>query len=186
MEMMRRTQADRSAATRAALISAGRRLFAEHGFAGVGTEALTSAANVSRGSLYHQYGDKTELFAEVLAGVEAEVTERIATDALASGATDFVGLMKAALDSWLDACEAPEVQRIVLLDGPSVLGWARWRELCQPYILELVEGLIRQAIADGSLVQLPTARWPTPWWRWPTRPRSTWSRSRTRRRREPR
>lgn len=156
MEMTRRSQADRSAATRAALVAAGRELFAEHGFAGVGTEALTSAAAVSRGALYHQYGDKTELFAAVLQAVESEVTDRIANDALASGAADFVELMRAALDSWLDACEAPEVQRIVLLDGPSVLGWARWRELCQPYILELVESLIRQAIEDGTIAALPT------------------------------
>lgn len=156
MKMTRRTQADRSAATKAALVTAGRALFAEHGFAGVGTEALTTAAQVSRGALYHQYGDKAGLFEDVLVSVEADVTHRIATDALASGATDFVGLMKAALDSWLDACEAPEVQRIVLLDGPAVLGWARWRELCQPYILDLVEGLVRQAITDGALEQMPT------------------------------
>ncbi|MEU6134064.1 TetR/AcrR family transcriptional regulator [Nocardioides sp. NPDC047086] len=154
--MERRTQADRSAATRAALVTAGRELFATHGFNGVGTEALTSAANVSRGALYHQYGDKVELFASVLTTVESEVTERVAAEALSSGETEFAGLMRAALDSWFDACEAPEVQRIVLLDGPAVLGWARWRELCQPYILDLIEGLLRQAIDDGSIEALPT------------------------------
>lgn len=156
MEMGRRTQADRSAATRAALVSAGRELFATRGFNGVGTEALTSAADVSRGALYHHYGDKVELFASVLSTVESEVTARVAADAMASGETEFVGLMAAALNAWFDACEAPEVQRIVLLDGPAVLGWSRWRELCQPHILDLIEGLLRQSIDDGSVAALPT------------------------------
>ncbi|WP_240617121.1 hypothetical protein [Nocardioides speluncae] len=60
------------------------------------------------------------------------------------------------MDAWLDACEAPEVQRILLTDGPSVLGWMRWRELCQPYVLALIEGALIQGIADGDVIDLPT------------------------------
>lgn len=156
MQMARRTQADRTAATRSALIAAGREQFAEHGFAGVGTEAITAAAQVSRGALYHHFGDKTELFAAVLDVVESEVTQDIAEKALAGEDTGFVAVMTRALDAWLDACEAPEVQRILLLDGPSVLGWARWRELCQPYVLTLVEGLLDQAVADEEIDAIPT------------------------------
>ena len=156
MKVSRRTQADRTAATRAALISAGRVLFAEHGFAGVGTETLVRDAAVSRGALYHQFGDKAELFAAVLAEVEGDVTERLAAAVLGGGEADFVELMMRAVDAWLDACESPEIARIVLVDGPSVLGWERWRAICQPHILGLIESLLEQGMGDGTLVVLPT------------------------------
>ena len=155
MKPQRRTQAERTAATRAALIAAGRSLFAEHGYAGVGTEALTAEAGVSRGALYHQFGDKTELFAHVLADVEASLTADLAAS-IPPGETDLVAIMTASMHAWLDACESPEVQRIVLIDGPSVLGWLRWREICQPHILGLIESVLLQASEAGALLPLPT------------------------------
>lgn len=154
MKVPRRTQADRTAATRAALIAAGRKLFAEHGYAGVGTETLVRDAGISRGALYHQFGDKTELFAEVLADVEADVTQRIGA-AIPGGSTDLVAVLTAGVEAWLDACESPEVRRIVLIDGPSVLGWERWRAICQPHILGLVEAVLAQSAAAGVLLPLP-------------------------------
>ena len=88
----RRTQAERTAATRAVLIDAARALFAEQGFANVSTQAIAAAAGVTRGALYHQFADKTALFTAVYEEVErtvvAEVAERIAAaqppDALAA------------------------------------------------------------------------------------------------------
>ncbi|MEZ0579441.1 TetR/AcrR family transcriptional regulator [Nocardioides sp. MH1] len=153
--MTRRTQADRTAATRSALVAAGRRLFAEHGFAGVGTEAIVAEAAVSRGALYHHFADKTELFAAVIEAVEAGVTDDIAAGALAGDDLGFAAVMTRAMDAWLDACEAPDVQRILLTDGPSVLGWARWRALLQPYALSLIEATLAQGIADGAVADLP-------------------------------
>lgn len=155
MKVSRRTQADRTAATRAALIAAGRKLFAEHGFAGVGTESLVREAGVSRGALYHQFGDKTELFADVLAAVEAAVTQRLVAGMPSGGEADLVAIMTGALEAWLDACEEPEVQRIVLIDGPSVLGWVRWRAICQHHVLGLIESVLARAAADGVLLPLP-------------------------------
>jgi AcrR family transcriptional regulator len=154
--MTRRKQADRSAATRSALVAAGRRLFAEHGFAGVGTEAIVADAAVSRGALYHHFADKTELFAGVIEAVEADITDEIAAAALAGDDLTFPVMMMRAMNAWLDACEAPDVQRILLTDGPSVLGWARWRELLQPYALSLIESTLVQGIADGAVADLPT------------------------------
>jgi AcrR family transcriptional regulator len=154
--MTRRKQADRSAATRSALVAAGRRLFAEHGFAGVGTEAIVADAAVSRGALYHHFADKTELFAGVIEAVEADITDEIAAAALAGDDLTFPVMMMRAMNAWLDACEAPDVQRILLTDGPSVLGWARWRELLQPYALSLIENTLVQGIADGAVADLPT------------------------------
>ncbi|MQA78080.1 MAG: TetR family transcriptional regulator [Streptosporangiales bacterium] len=155
MNKSRRTQAERTAATRAALVSAGRRLFAEHGFAGVGTEAIVHDAAVSRGALYHHFADKTELFAAVLDDVEGEVSGHLAAVVSADASGGFVEVMIRCVEAWLDACERPEVQRIVLVDGPSVLGWVRWREICQPHILGLVSTALAQGMADGSLDPQP-------------------------------
>lgn len=153
--MTRRTQADRTATTRAALLAAGRELFGEHGFAGVGTEAITRRAGVSRGALYHQFADKTELFAAVFDDLEAELSQRLAAGVLEIGDGDFTTVMVAAVEAWLDACEEPAVRRIVLLDGPAVLGWARWRQIMQAHALGLVELLLEQAMASGELEHRP-------------------------------
>lgn len=155
MNVSRRTQADRTAATRAALIAAGRKLFAEHGYAGVGTESLVREAGVSRGALYHQFGDKTELFAEVMAEVEGGVTQRLVAAMPSDGDDDLVAVLTGALVAWLDACESPDVQRIVLIDGPSVLGWVRWRAICQRHILGLIQSVLAKAAAEGALPPLP-------------------------------
>src|ERR1700676_5619354 len=74
----RRTQAQRTAATRALLIDAGRKLFADKGFADVSTQAIVAAAGVTRGALYHQFGDKAELFAAVYEEVERDLVADIA------------------------------------------------------------------------------------------------------------
>ncbi len=153
MEVKRRAQADRSAATRDSLVSAARRLFAEHGFSGVGTEAIVRAAGVTRGALYHQFAGKTELFAAVFEAVEAGVNARIAE--AGGGLTDPIELMEAGADAWLDACTEPEVQQIVLLDAPAVLGWERWREVAVRYSLGLVEALLDHAMETGRLSRQP-------------------------------
>jgi len=155
MQISRRTQADRTAATRAALIAAGRRLFADHGFSGVGTETIVREAAVSRGALYHQFGDKTELFAAVLTDVEGEVAGQLLAAMPADGGADFVESLMGSLAAWLEACQRPEVRRIVLIDGPSVLGWARWREICQQHILGLIEGVLARGMDEGMLTPLP-------------------------------
>ena len=156
MEVNRpRTQADRSAATRAALVRAARPLFAQHGFAGVGTETIVQAAGVTRGALYHHFADKTELFAAVFEEVERDVMKRIATTIAGSGTTDPLAMMQLGADAWLDACADPEVQRIVLLDAPAVLGWERWREVGMRYSFGLVEALLGRAIERAASTSQP-------------------------------
>jgi AcrR family transcriptional regulator len=155
MEVARRTQADRSAATRAALIAAGRRLFAEHGFAGVGTEAIVAEAQVTRGALYHHYADKTALFDDVFQAVERDAAQRLADAAGGNGDPDARTIMKRSLDAWFEECDDPEVHRILLIDAPSVLGWARFRELCLQHILGLIEGLLVAGMDDGTFTRQP-------------------------------
>jgi AcrR family transcriptional regulator len=150
-----RTQAERSAATKDALVQAARPLFAAHGFGNVSTEAIVQAAGVTRGAMYHQFADKAELFAEVFETVEAEVTSRIAAAVAAGGATDPIEVMKIGAGIWLDACAEPEVQRIVLMESPAVLGWERWHEIGLRHGLGLVQGLIAQGISVGRIPEQP-------------------------------
>lgn len=151
----RRTQGERSAATRDALVRAARPLFAARGFAGVGTEAIVTAAGVTRGALYHQFADKTELFAAVFEAVEADITERIDAAVSESGETDAVTLMKLGAQAWLAAAAEPEVRRIVLLEAPAALGWERWREVGLRYGLGLVQSLIEYAMTSGRIPKSP-------------------------------
>jgi len=155
MNVSRRTQADRSASTRAALIEAGRRLFAEHGFAGVGTEAIVAEAQVSRGALYHHYADKTALFDDVFQVVERDAAQRLAESAAGNGDDDARTVMQRALDEWFEACDDPEVYRILLIDAPSVLGWSRFRELCLHHVLGLIESLLEVGMAAGKFTRQP-------------------------------
>jgi AcrR family transcriptional regulator len=147
--------AERSEATRAALVAAARPLFAERGFAGVGTEEIVRAAGVTRGALYHQFRDKEDLFAAVFELLESELAQRTAAAAGASGTTDPLAELRVGAEAWLDACTEPEIQRIVLLDGPAVLGWERWREIGTRYGRGLVEAVLQAAVDAGRLAPQP-------------------------------
>ncbi len=147
-------RADQSQATREALIAAAHGLFAEKGFAGVATEEIVRAAGVTRGALYHHFDGKRELFAAVYEDVERQLVERIAASAMAS-AGDPMEALQAGAEAFLDACEDPAVQRIALLDAPSVLGWERWREIGLRYGLGLVQATIQAAIEAGQIDPQP-------------------------------
>ena len=151
----RRTQADRSAATRDALVAAARRLFAAQGFADVPTDAIVAEAGVTRGALYHQFADKTALFDAVLGAVEADIAGRLAADVAAAGITDPVDAMRRTVRTWLTICVEPEIRRIALVDGPSVVGWSRWREVCQEHVFGLAEVLLAGGIETGRIRAQP-------------------------------
>lgn len=154
-ETARRTQAERTEATRSALIAASRPLFAQRGYAGVGTEEIARAAGVTRGALYHHFDGKRELFEAVYAQIEVELAERIAAGALEANASSPLAAMRAGAEMFLQVSTEPEAQRIVLLDGPSVLGWDRWREIATEHGLGLIEATLQAAIEAGEIGSQP-------------------------------
>jgi AcrR family transcriptional regulator len=151
----RRTQGERTAQTRAALITAARRLFGAEGFAEVGAERIAREAGMTRGALYHQFADKADLFAAVLDQVEAEIAQRVADAVAGLDPADSTGMLLAGAGAWLDASTEPDLQRIVLLDGPSVLGWGRWREICLRHTVGLIAAFLQDGIDRGSLPPQP-------------------------------
>jgi len=117
MESKRRTQTERSAATRGALVAAARRLWSERGYADVGTPEIAAAAGVTRGAMYHQFADKAALFLAVAEAVETDVTARLGEYVVASGAADPAAALHAAVDGWLEACEEPEVRQVLCFEN---------------------------------------------------------------------
>jgi AcrR family transcriptional regulator len=151
----RRTQAQRTEATRSALLAAARRLFAERGYEAVAAEEIVRAGGVTRGALYHHFGGKAELLDAVYEQLEREVTERIARVVLGSELESPLEAMRAGVGAFLEECAKPEVRQIVLHDAPAVLGWERWREIAAANGLGLIEASLAAAIEAGELRPLP-------------------------------
>lgn len=153
MKKERRTQAERTTATRGALIAAGRRLFAERSYAEVSAEEIVAAAGVTRGALYHHFEDKKGLFAAIFEAIEGETIARLGAGA--ATADRAIDQMRAGTRTWLALCREPEVHRIALIEAPAVLGWEGWRAIGDRYSLALVEHLLAAAIAAGEIPAQP-------------------------------
>ena len=146
----RDAQAER---TRRDLLRVARELFVERGYARVGTEEIVARAGLTRGALYHHFPDKRALFAAVHEQLEQELVAGIA--ATISEVADPVERLEAGIRSFLDACTDRQWTRITLLDAPTVLGWATWREIDQRYGLGLVSAALAQAMDSGALIRQP-------------------------------
>jgi AcrR family transcriptional regulator len=151
------SQPERSEATRAKLLRAGRELFAKRGYGDVGTEEIVRRAKVTRGALYHHFDDKRALFRAVHESLEAELTEQIGAElaAAASDSPDALAALTVGVRAFLDACLDPAIARIALIDAPSVLGWAEWREIDERYGLGLVIGALELGMDAGRIRRQP-------------------------------
>lgn len=145
----RRTQAERSGATRAALVAAAHDLFAEQGFAATGREEIVERAGVTRGALYHHFAGKEDLFRAVFESVEQRLMDAVAAAAMTG--PDPLARLRLGCAAFLDACLDPAVQRIALVDAPAVLGWAAWRAVEEQYALGLVVEGVRHAMDAGQI-----------------------------------
>jgi len=149
----RKTQGERSAATTASLVAAARELFASRGFAETPTEDILKEAGVTRGALYHHFADKQALFAAV---VEQEAEVVAAEIDRASPPSLFArDALIAGSDAYLAAMRAPGRTRLLLLDGPAVLGRAAMDEIDDRHgNRSLREGLVA-AMREQSMTRLP-------------------------------
>ncbi len=135
-----RTQPERLAATRAALLREARLAFASAGYEAAATEEIVRRAEVTRGALYYHFKDKRALFEAVVEEVARRIAE--AVDQKAAPAADPVTALVDGTRAFLDACRDPAVRRIYLIDAPAVLGWHRWREIDAPHgVRSLREGV---------------------------------------------
>jgi AcrR family transcriptional regulator len=154
---MSRRVPDRSAkgdATRTALIAAARKLFVINGYFATGTEEIVAEAHVgTRGALYHHFTDKQDLFRAVFDQVQSD----LAAATVINERDDPLDLLTGALQQFLDAsAENPDVQQVLLIDGPAVLGWEQWRDLEAQYGLGAITAMLDNAVAHGVIAKQPT------------------------------
>lgn len=142
-------RAQQVAQTRDSLVRAGRELFGQKGFRETSVEDLARAARVTTGALYHHFPTKTALFEAVFEQAHGELMA--ASMRAAQEATDDLDELGRGFDAFLDAVLQPELQRILILDGPAVLGLARYTELDERYAFAVIVAGLRAATEAGTL-----------------------------------
>jgi AcrR family transcriptional regulator len=147
-------QQPRGEATKAALVAAARRLFVTKGYFATGTEEIVAEADVgTRGALYHHFADKEDLFRAVFHQVQTD----LAVATIVNERDDALDLLTDALQQFLDAsADNADVQQILLIDGPAVLGWDQWRSLEAEYGLGVITAMLDAAVAQRVISRQPT------------------------------
>jgi AcrR family transcriptional regulator len=143
--------------TRAKLIAAGRKAFAEQGYAAASMDELTASVGLTRGALYHNFGDKKGLLQAVVNQLDGEIAAEAREVAGRLGGSEWDSLMAEGI-AYIEMALKPEVQRIVLLDGPAVLGDpSQWpsQNICLQATKEalerlMAEGLVKPVDAEAA------------------------------------
>jgi len=133
------TQEERTAASLAKLMAAARPLFRTQGYAQTSVDDITRAAALTKGAFYHHFTDKMAIFHAVFE----------------EGERQLQGDIKAACLAFLDLTLEPGTQRLLLREGPSVLGWDAWRNVCTRYSLGMISSAIRAAMKAGQIRERP-------------------------------
>ncbi|RJL47332.1 TetR/AcrR family transcriptional regulator [Pectobacterium carotovorum] len=147
--MVRRTRAEMEE-TRATLLATARMVFSERGYADTSMDDLTAQASLTRGALYHHFGDKKGLLAAVVEQIDAEMDERL--QAISNTAEDAWEGFRRRCCAYLEMAREPEIQRIVLRDARAVLGGASpdSQRHCVESMQRLIDNLIRQGVVADA------------------------------------
>jgi AcrR family transcriptional regulator len=143
------TQVERREATRAAILSAAHELFSTRGYAQTAVSDILEAARISRGAMYHHFAAKEDVFAAVFVRTSDEAIRR-ATARIPSSATPLESLVAGCL-GWLRAVDDPEIRQVLLVDGPTALGWERARALEETSSLGVVRASIAASVRSGEM-----------------------------------
>ena len=149
-----RSEQARAVATRAAILKAARSLFGTDGYHLTGTNDVVARASVTRGALYHHFPRKEALFEGVYRKVAAEVADAARQAGRQTGGPSWDRMMTSVRTSLRAIAASPEAQRILLVDAPSVFGWARWRalqgEFRLPAWIDLLEQLAAREVIEAQ------------------------------------
>lgn len=148
-----RTKAAQREATKTALVAEARRRFARQGYAAVGLAEIVAAAGVTKGALYHHFGSKAALFQAVVVQVQQEVADRVA--AAAGAHQQPWDQLVAGCEAFVAASADPDVQQIMLIDAPAVLGWHTWRAIDEGTSGRLLVEALNTLVADGTVHPQP-------------------------------
>src|SRR4051812_6745690 len=137
-----------SASTKRALVDVAEELFTEHGYAATSLDAIVAGARVTKGALYHHYSGKQSLFEAVFERVEANAARSIST--ALRGHRDPWEKALAGLRAFLEVVREPTYRRIVIQEGPSVLGYERYREQEERSTFAIVLEIVRSVLTAGA------------------------------------
>ena len=150
---MARPRTEMIAKTRAKLIAAGRHAFGRIGYAEASMDDFTGEAGLTRGALYHHFGDKKGLLQAVLLEIDAEMTERL-NKVSASAPTRWQGFVDECA-AYIEMALEPEIQRIMFRDGPAVLGdISQWQNT--PGCIAALSHSLDRLKADGEIIDIDT------------------------------
>jgi len=143
------TRATQAEATRHEIQRQARALFTSQGYAATSTAQIVAATGMTKGALYHHFDDKRDLFRAVVEELETELANEVAQ--AADRCSDTWSRLEAACRSYLDVCLRPDVQRILVLDAPAVLGWHEWCEIDKDHGIRMLEEYLQDAANEGTL-----------------------------------
>jgi AcrR family transcriptional regulator len=147
--MRPRTQRERSEGTTTRLVEAAVRLFGDEGYAAVSTDDVAALAGVTKGALYHHFSDKAALFRAVFVRTQRDLVSTLSV-AAGSSETTWEGLL-AGVDAFLEACRVPSIRRIVIIDGPAVLGSDQVRAIEDDHVGALLGSALSRLEEEGEL-----------------------------------
>lgn len=128
--------------TRQALLQSARRLFGSQGYGVTSLEEIARQEDLTKGAVYHHFKNKEVMFEAVMEEMLEEAMKHVSESVAAISSPQQQALV--AIDLFLDICLQTEYQQIVLRDGPSVLGWTRWKDMEKRYTYALIENLIHE------------------------------------------
>lgn len=141
-------QAERSAATTNAIMEAARELFRDRGYEAVSIDDIAMAAGCTKGAFYHHFPSKQMIFDRLVDAIQAQIAGRLAARSPAPGGPEDV--MAASMRAYLEAANEPDVRQILLIDGPVVLGWRRWREIDDVHFAGMVRSGASRLMGEGA------------------------------------
>ena len=147
------TQAERRAATIESILSAGRCLFGERGFAATTMDDIAEQARVAKGAVYHHFATKEAVFEAVFDQVSRALVQEI--DRAVRTEKDVLAAMVAGTQHYFAACAKGPTGQIILRDGPAVLGWERWREIDAQHFGGKIPRALAAAMDAGLIARQP-------------------------------
>jgi AcrR family transcriptional regulator len=146
-------QEERRQATCEAILTAARKLFGDRGYVGVTIDQIAADAKVAKGAVFHHFATKADVFEAVLRRVATEIVADV--QAAQTQQINIMAAMSVGTRAFFASCAKPQTAQIFLKDGPSVLGWSRWREIDADHFGGMVKGGLTAAMRQGEIAARP-------------------------------
>lgn len=143
-------QADRSAATIAAILASARKLFRAEGYEAVTIDQIADDAGCRKGAVYHHFASKQAIFETVLDDLQAGLAAGLVRSVKRAFGARSAPMMARSIQAYLEGANHPDVRQILLIDGPVVLGWKRFREIDDRHFAGMVRAGVSILMNDAA------------------------------------